>query len=127
MVAAAAAAPGRAPPGSSHGAGEECTAPLAGHKGPFVPDPSLHRCSVISGTTVTDCILAALPGHLRAGAPGPRLRLPRDKGAGRGLSYLSSQPPSLARPFPRAGPPGQKSVGASTLPPPEGPHLIGSH
>lgn len=77
---------------------EECTAPLAGHKGPFVPDPSLHRCSVISGTTVTDCIPAALPGHLRAGAPGPRLRLPRDKGAGQGLSHLPSPP----CPFPRA-------------------------
>lgn len=90
---AAAAAPGRAPRAPRTAPPEECTAPLAGHKGPFVPDPSVHRCSVISGTTVTDCIPAALPGHLRAGAPGPRLRLPRDKGAGRGLSHLPSQPP----------------------------------
>lgn len=95
---------------------EECTAPLAGHKGPFVPDPSLHRCSVISGTTVTDCIPAALPGHLRAGAPGPRLRLPRDKGAGQGLRHLPLNLPPC--PFPRTEPPrwGQKPVGSSTLP-----------
>lgn len=86
-------APGRAPRAPRTAPPEECTAPLAGHKGPFVPDPSVHRCSVISGTTVTDCIPAALPGHLRAGAPGPRLRLPRDKGAGQGLSHLPSQPP----------------------------------
>lgn len=59
-----AAAPGRAPvpPVSAEAPAEECTAPLAGHKGRFVPDPSLHRCLVINGTAMTDCILAGQPG-----------------------------------------------------------------